>query len=108
MRTTGFHLGVRTLGWTRWMRAATLATVLAAGTLVPTRGMHDPHSTEAVTFNNIYYYALLSGRDADAAVRRARYLTGSLMQHLGMTRSAAIAEVVRTMITRSGVLCSGG
>jgi hypothetical protein len=58
-------------------------------------------------FESIYYNALLSGRDADAAMRKAHYLTGSLMQHFGMTRSEAATEVARTMIMRSGLLCSG-
>jgi hypothetical protein len=98
MWTTGLRLGVRHSGRFRRRVTATLLTALAP----------VGETAEAVVFENIYYNALLSGRDADAALRKAHYLTGSLTQHFGMTRSEAATEVARTMVMRGGLLCSGG
>lgn len=108
MWTTNFRLGVTCLRWARWLPRAAVLLAFAAGTLLPVAVAPARPAADAEAFDNIYYNALLSGRDADAALRKAHYLTGSLMQHFGMTRSDAAAEVARTMIMRSGALCAGG
>jgi hypothetical protein len=108
MRTTKFRPGVIYGGWARWLRRAAVLTVCAAATVLPVGATPAGTSSDTEAFASIYDNALLTGRDADAALRKAHYLTGSLMQHFGMTRSEAAAEVARTMIMRSGALCSGG
>jgi hypothetical protein len=100
-------IGLRRRGRVRVVTSATLLAALVGGiVLTPTHTLVGQPADPPV-FENIYYNALLSGRDADAALRKAHYLTGSLMQHFGMTRSDAATEVARTMIMRSGLLCSG-
>ena len=108
MHTTDLPDGVSRVRRARWLPRAAVLMAFAAATLLPVGTTPARPASDAQTFDNIYYNALLSGRDAEAALRKARYLTGSLMQHLGMTRSEAAAEVARTMIMRSGALCSGG
>jgi hypothetical protein len=108
MWTTGLRLGVRHSGRFRRRVTATLLTALVAGIVLTPEHAPVGETAEAVVFENIYYNALLSGRDADAALRKAHYLTGSLTQHFGMTRSEAATEVARTMVMRGGLLCSGG
>ena len=108
MWTTGLRLDLRHGGKLRQRVTATLLTALVAGIVLTPEHTPLGETAEAGVFENIYYNALLSGRDADAALRKAHYLTGSLMQHFGMTRSEATAEVARTMVMRSGLLCSGG
>lgn len=108
MRTTGFRLGVTFDRRARWLPCAAVLLAFAAGTLLPVGTTPARPTAAAAAFDSIYYNALLSGRDTDAAMRKAHYLTGSLMQHFGMTRSEAAAEVARTMIMRSGALCAGG
>ena len=66
-----------------------------------------PTAAETKAFGSIYYAALLSGRDPDAAVRKARYTAGTLMKQFGMTRPEAVAEIARFAIWRSGRLCGG-
>jgi hypothetical protein len=107
VRTINFRLDVVYVGWARWLPCAAVLMACAAGTLLPVGATPARTASDTQAFDSIYYNALLSGRDADAALRKAHYLTGSLMQHFGMTRSAAAAEVARTMIMRSGALCSG-
>jgi hypothetical protein len=87
--------------------AMVLALVVGCVVFVPEH-MPVGQPADVGVFDSVYYNALLSGRDADAALRKAHYLTGSLMRHFGMTRSEAASEVARTMIMRSGLLCSGG
>lgn len=65
-------------------------------------------SAELAALDSVYYGALLSGRDPDAAVHKARFRTGVLMRDLGMTRSAAAADIARFMLRRGGTLCVGG
>ena len=108
MRTTNLPNGVGRVRRARSLLRAAVLMAFAAATLLPVGTTPARPTADAETFDSIYYDALLSGRDPDAALRKARYLTGSLMQHLGMTRSEAAAEVAKTMIMRSGALCSGG
>lgn len=105
---TNFRLGMTYVGWAQWLPRAAVLMMCAAGTLLPVGSTPARTTSDTEAFDSVYYNALLTGRDADAALRKAHYLTGSLMQHFGMTRSEAAAEVARTMITRSGALCSGG
>jgi hypothetical protein len=60
---------------------------------------------ETEAFDSVYYTALLSGRDPNAALRKADFTANLLMTQFGMTRSNAVAEVVKFMIWRSGRLC---
>jgi hypothetical protein len=106
MRTAS--LRVRDGGRVRRLVTATLLTALATGTVPTPERTGIGQTADTLLFEDIYYDALLSGRDADAALRKAQFLTGSLMQHFGMRRSDAAALVARMMITRSGLLCSGG
>jgi hypothetical protein len=114
VRTTGCRLDVIHASRARrplratFVVCATLLMALVLGMILPVGIAPASTTADAKVFDNIYYNALLSGRDPDAALRKAHYLTGSLMQHFGMTRSAAAAEIARTMIMRSGALCSGG
>jgi len=104
---TNFRLGMTYVGWAQWLPRAAVLMMCAAGTLLPVGSTPARTTSDTEAFDSVYYNALLTGRDADAALRKAHYLTGSLMQHFGMTRTDAAAEVARTMITRSGALCSG-
>jgi hypothetical protein len=105
--TTGWPRRVRYLGWARRMVAAALTTTLAAGVLPQVGRALSRHVAEAAAYDSVYYSALLSGRDAEAAVRKAHYLTGTMMQEFGMTRAEATAYVVRSMVRRNGSLCGG-
>jgi hypothetical protein len=82
-----------------------LVVVLGAG--VPASATITSPSPEAMALNRVYFTALLSGRDPDAAVRKARYTAQILMQNLGMPRSAALADVTQFALRRGGVLCGG-
>ncbi len=68
----------------------------------------SPRSAESEAFSAVYYAALLSGQDADAAVRKAHFRADILVKQFGMARSDAAAEVARSMIMRTGGLCVGG
>jgi hypothetical protein len=107
MRTISFRHGRGTLGWGRLAQAATWTTVLAAAALLAFGATHDPHAAEAVAYDTVYYTTLLSGRDADAAVRKAHFLTDTMMREFGMTRAEATAYVARSMVWRDGSLCGG-
>ncbi|HEY2616379.1 MAG TPA: hypothetical protein VGI78_03475 [Acetobacteraceae bacterium] len=90
------------------IKRAALMMALAAG--IPTSGriaLNRP-SADLAALDSVYYSALLSGRDPDAAVRKARFRTNLLVQDLGMTRSAAAADIARFMLRRGGTLCVGG
>jgi hypothetical protein len=81
-----------------------LAWVVAASApIAPARP-----SPELAALDGVYYGALLSGRDPDAAVRKARFRTHIMVQDLGMTPTAATADVARFLLRRGGTLCSGG
>ena len=86
---------------------ATLVMVFAAGILLSGESILAQHTVETKALDSIYYAALFSGRDPDAAVRKARYTAGTLMKQFGMTRPEAVAEVARFAIWRSGRLCGG-
>lgn len=107
MRTISIRHGRGTLGWGRVAQAATWTTVLAAASFLAFRATHDAQTAEAAAYDSVYYTALLSGRDADAAARKAHYLTATIMREFGMTRTEAAAYVVRSMVWRNGSLCGG-
>jgi hypothetical protein len=81
-----------------------LIVVLGAG--VPASAITSA-SPEAKALNGVDFSALLSGRDPNAAVRKARFSAHILMHDLGMTRSAALADVTQFALRRRGVLCGG-
>ena len=64
-------------------------------------------SPESVALNSVYFTALLGGRDPDAAVRKVRFTVHILMKDLGMTRSAAVTDVMRYTLRRGNALCGG-
>jgi hypothetical protein len=84
---------------------AMLIVVLGAG--VPASATVTSASPEAEALNSVYFSALLSGRDPNAAVRKARFSAHILMHDLGMTRSVALADVTQFALRRRGVLCGG-
>ena len=92
------------------MRLGRTALLMALAAVIPTSGrmtLMRP-SAELAALDSVYYGALLSGRDPDAAVRKARFRTDNLVRDLGITRSAAAADVARFMLRRGGTLCIGG
>jgi hypothetical protein len=84
-----------------------LIAALSAGMSASATLTSGSPSLEATALNSVYYTALLTGRDPDAAVRKARHSTDVLMHQLGMTRSAAATDVTRFTLRRGGVLCGG-
>jgi hypothetical protein len=98
---------MKNLGWTRWLLAATLTVALAAGVLPHAGRALNRHAANAAAYDSVYYTALLSGRDPDAAVRKAHYLTGIMIRELGMNHTEAVAYVARSMVWRNGSLCGG-
>jgi hypothetical protein len=83
-----------------------LAIALAAGIPLLARTAFGRSAAEAEAYDDVYYIALLTGRDANAALRKAHYRTDLLMNELGMTRSEATALAVRSVIWGAGNLCS--
>jgi hypothetical protein len=86
---------------------ARVMLIVALGAGVPASATITSPSPEAMALNSVYFTVLLSGRDPDAAVRKVRFTTHVLMHDLGMTRSAALADVTRFALRRGGVLCGG-
>jgi hypothetical protein len=99
--------GVITRGWARWT-ARVVLIALAAGIPHSARGTLDPAAAENEAYRSVYFAALLSGRDPDAALRKAHFTAGYLVKQFGMTRTDAAAEVAKFMIWRTGSLCGGG
>jgi len=66
-----------------------------------------PSGAEIKAYDSIYYMALLSGRDPDAALRKAHFTAVSLVKQFGLTTSEAAAEMAKFLIRRSGRLCGG-
>ena len=81
---------------------ALAAVIPASGRITPSRP-----SAELAALDSVYYGALLSGRDPDAAVRKARFTVRVLMKDLGMPRSAAVTDATRFTLRRGGTLCGG-
>lgn len=83
--------------------------IVALGGTVPATSVTTPAQppVELVALDSAYYTALLSGRDPDAAVRKARFTIGVLTRDLGMARPDAAAYVARFVRRRSGTLCGG-
>ncbi|HLB98657.1 MAG TPA: hypothetical protein VJK90_13375 [Acetobacteraceae bacterium] len=107
MRTIGLLQRMRRVLWSRRLLAAALTATLAAGVLPQVGRALNQHTEETAASDSVYYTALLSGRDADAALRKAHYLTGTMMQEFRMTRAEAAAYVARSMVWRNGRLCGG-
>jgi len=107
VRTTKSQQCVRHVLWSRRLLAATLTVTLAACVVPQVGRALNQHTAETAAYDSVYYIALLSGRDADAALRKAQYLTGTMMQEFGMTRAEAAAYVARSMVWRNGSLCGG-
>ncbi len=107
VRTTTLLQRLRQILWTRRRLAATLTITLAAGVLPQVGRALNLHAEEAAAYDSVYYTALLSGSDADAALRKAHYLSGTMMREFGMTRAEAAAYVARSMVWRNGSLCGG-
>jgi len=82
-------------------------SALVGGVAVVTESVFTKPKAETEAFESVYYAALLSGRDPDAALRKARFRTELLMKDFGESKSRAAAEVARFMIWRAGSLCGG-
>ncbi len=83
--------------------------IVAIGAGMPASGAVTPgRAAEWAALDSVYYTALLSGRDPDAAVRKARFNMETLARDLGMTRSAAASDATRFLLRRGGTLCGGG
>jgi hypothetical protein len=107
VRTAKSQQRVRHVLWSRRLLAVALTVTLAAGVLPQVGRALNQHTEETAAYDSVYYTALLSGRDPDAALRKAHYLTGTMMQQFGMTRAEAVAYVARSMVWRNGRLCGG-
>jgi hypothetical protein len=86
---------------------AVLILGLAAGIPASSASAPGPPPAELSALDSAYYTALLSGRDPDAAVRKARFTLGVLTRDLGMTPAAAAAYLATFVRRRSGTLCGG-
>jgi hypothetical protein len=53
--------------------------IVVLGASVPASATITPPSPEAMALNSVYFTAWLSGRDPDAAVRKARFSAHILM-----------------------------
>lgn len=84
-----------------------LIVALSAGMTASADITSASPSPESHALNSVYFTALLTGRDPDAAVRKARFTMRVLMQDLGMARSAAVTDVTRLILLRGGTLCGG-
>ena len=104
MPMTGLHFGLMAV---RWIVRSTAIMMLVAMVAAVSGSTPGPASAETEAFERVYFSALLSGRDADAAVRKARFRTGILVKDFGMSRAEAAAEVAKFMIWRTGRLCGG-
>jgi hypothetical protein len=107
VRTIGLLLCVTRVEWTRRLFAMAITLALVMGVVPQVGRALNRHGEEAAAYDSVYYTALLTGRDADAAVRKAHYLTGAMMRQFGMTRTEAAAYVARSMVWRNGSLCGG-
>ena len=109
MRMAGLHRSTIVKTWALWIVPTTLVVALAVGIpLAVDIALSRAGGAETEAFDSVYYTALLSGRDPNAALRKADFTANLLMTQFGMTRSKAVAEVAKFMIWRSGRLCGGG
>jgi hypothetical protein len=92
----------------RRLALAALATLLLATATAWAASALREQAAEAQAFHAVTLAAALSGRDPDAALRKARFTASLLAREFGMTRAEAAAEVARFMIVRGGRLCNGG
>jgi uncharacterized membrane protein len=83
-------------------------TILGGGIPLLAETAFSRPAAETASYETVYYTALLTGRDSNAALRKAHFRTRLLMSELGMTRSEATALAVRSVIWGAGNLCGGG
>ena len=92
----------------RLLRAAMLMFAVATGIRSASDIAGGRTTAETDAFDRIYYSALLSGRDPQAALRKAQFTADLLVKQFHMTGTEAAAEVAQFMIWRAGGLCGGG
>jgi chaperone required for assembly of F1-ATPase len=107
MRVSSVYPGLANLQTARPLALAALAMTFAAFGAAGVGVALARNAEESASFNGVYYAALLSGRDADAAVRKAHFRADLLVEHFGMTRSEAAAEAARSVALRTTSLCVG-
>jgi hypothetical protein len=90
------------------LKPAIMFIVLATGLWPVGAPGEDRSAVRAWSFSDVYAAAVLAGRDPDAAVRKARYRTDTMVRDLGMTQAQATREVSRWMVRNAGGLCTGG
>ncbi len=94
----------------RWLRVMGIGVVLAValgGATLASRTVFEPPSATQQMFEDIRYAAMFTGRDPDAAVRKAKLRVNLLMRDFGMSEDRAAEYVARIMLEQSGGLCSG-
>jgi hypothetical protein len=105
---TGLWHGVARRRCTLPFLAAALALAVVIGLGICGNAVLSRRAAEAAAYDRVYYAAVLSGRDASVAVRKARFRTDIFVQRFGMTRVQAATAVAEAMIRHGGGLCSGG
>jgi hypothetical protein len=85
-----------------------MMTVLAAGVLLAPASGNDGPSSETEAFESIYYTQLLSGRDPEAALRKAHFYGGYPHQAVRQVEIRSRSRCRKFMIWRAGNLCGGG
>lgn len=84
--------------------------LLALGCFTALLGAQTVFASQSITtqmLDDIYYAALLSGREPTAALRKARFRIQLMQRDFGMTRDQAATYVARVMIEEAGGICSG-
>jgi hypothetical protein len=105
MQATGLNLGVMNGERARCIVPATMVAALVAALLLAAAVLIFQPTAETEAYRSVYYAAQLSGRDPDAAVRKARFRAGILVKQFGMSRSDAAADIARFMIVNAGNPC---
>ena len=85
-----------------------MMVVLAGGVLLVAAIVHAAPQPKPRRLKASTTHKLLSGRDPEAALRKAHFTAGILMKQFGKSRSEAAADVAKFMIWRAGNLCGGG
>jgi tetrahydromethanopterin S-methyltransferase subunit F len=96
--------------YARRLRVIAVGMVLAVaigGAGLAARAVFEPPSDAQQMFEDIRYAAMFTGRDPDAAVRKAKLRVNLLVKDFGMSRSRAAEYVARILLEQSGGLCSG-
>jgi tetrahydromethanopterin S-methyltransferase subunit F len=84
-----------------------MLAVAIGGAGLALRTVFEPPPAAQQMFEDIRYVAMFTGRDPDAAVRKAKLRVNLLMRDFGMSESRAAEYVARIMLEQSGGLCSG-